>query len=50
MVSRFLNHKTHAKGVGEEYGGRLLYLKGYREGSAEDRILLLEEAIKRIYK
>ena len=32
------------------YGGRLLYLRGYRDGAAEDRILLLNEAIKRICK
>ena len=32
------------------YDGRLLYLRGYRDGAAEDRILLLNEAIKRICK
>ena len=32
------------------YDGRLLYLKGYRDGFDEDRILLLNEAIKRICK
>lgn len=32
-------------GVESRYGGRLLYLKGYRDGSQEDRVRLLEEAI-----
>lgn len=30
------------------YGGRLLYLKGYREGSPEQRVRLLKEAIGRL--
>jgi glycosyltransferase involved in cell wall biosynthesis len=37
-------------GVSIGYDGRLLYLRGYRDGAAEDRILLLNEAIKRICK
>ena len=28
------------------YGGRLIYLKGYRDGSAEERVRLLKEAIE----
>ena len=34
-----------AWGDGDDYGGRLIYLRGYREGSPEDRIRLLVEAI-----
>ena len=33
------------KGDGNDYGGRLIYLRGYRDGSPEDRIRLLVEAI-----
>ena len=37
-------------GVGGEiwsgYGGRLIYLKGYRDGSPEERIQLLKSAIE----
>ena len=33
-------------GVECRYGGRLLYLKGYRDGSDEERIRLLNEAIR----
>ena len=33
------------KGDGNDYGGRLVYLRGYRDGSPEDRIRLLVEAI-----
>ena len=28
------------------YGGRLIYLKGYRDGSPEERIQLLKSAIE----
>ena len=31
------------------HGGRLSYLKGYRDGSNEQRVQLLKEAIERIY-
>ncbi|MGN1359638.1 MAG: glycosyltransferase, partial [Kiritimatiellia bacterium] len=34
-----------AWGDGNSYGGRLVYLRGYREGSAEERVSLLREAI-----
>ena len=34
-----------AWGDGNDYGGRLIYLSGYRDGSPEDRIRLLVEAI-----
>ena len=30
------------------YGGRLLYLVGYRDGSGEVRVRLLKEAIERV--
>ena len=40
-------HETHEKGVWCGYGGRLIYLKGYREGSDEKRVELLKEAIER---
>ena len=32
------------------YDGRLIYLKGYRDGSPEVRIALLEDAIKNLRK
>ena len=35
-----------AWGDGNDYGGRLLYLVGYRDGSANERVRLLKEAIK----
>ena len=39
-----------SEGVGSEiwagYGGRLIYLKGYRDGSPEERIQLLKSAIE----
>ena len=35
-----------AWGDGKNYGGRLVYLKGYRDGTDEDRIQLLNKAIK----
>ena len=37
-----------AWGDGNDYGGRLMYLKGYRDGTPESRVLLLKEAIERI--
>ena len=33
-------------GVESRYGGRLLYLKGYRDGSDEERVELLKAAIE----
>ncbi len=30
---------------GNDYGGRLVYLKGYRDGSTEERVRLLKNAI-----
>ena len=33
------------KGDGDDYGGRLIYLRGYRDGSPEDRVRLLRDAI-----
>ena len=32
------------------YGGRLIYLKGYRDGTDEERVELLKKAIERICK
>lgn len=34
-----------AWGDGNDYGGRLVYLKGYRDGSHEERVRLLKNAI-----
>ena len=39
-------HETHEKGLWSGYGGRLIYLKGYREGTKEQRIELLRRAIE----
>ena len=36
-----------AWGDGNDYGGRLIYLRGYRSGSNEERIGLLKNAIER---
>ena len=33
---------------GNDYGGRLIYLKGYRDGTDEERVELLKKAIERI--
>ncbi|MBQ6137896.1 MAG: hypothetical protein IJI73_11060 [Kiritimatiellae bacterium] len=41
-------HETREKGVWDGYGGRLIYLKGYREGTPEERVRLLKDGIKRI--
>lgn len=35
------------EGIVEKYGGRLIYLKGYRDGSDEDRVELLKSALSR---
>lgn len=35
-----------AWGVGNDYGGRLVYLKGYRDGTTTKRVHLLSKAIK----
>ena len=37
-----------AWGDGNTYGGRLVYLKGYRDGQAEMRVRLLKDAIERM--
>ena len=37
-----------AWGDGNDYGGRLIYLKGFRDGSEEKRVELLREALKSI--
>ena len=33
---------------GNTYGGRLIYLKGYRDGTAEERVCLLKSAIEKL--
>ena len=33
---------------GNDYGGRLIYLKGYRDGTSEERIRLLKNAISKL--
>ena len=43
-------HETHEKGVWSGYGGRLVYLKGYRDGTDEERVELLKKAMERICK
>ena len=43
-------HETHEKGVWSGYGGRLIYRKGYRDGTDEERVELLKKAIEEIYK
>ncbi|MBQ4199598.1 MAG: glycosyltransferase family 4 protein [Kiritimatiellae bacterium] len=37
-----------AWGDGNDYGGRLIYLKGYRGGTPEERVLLLKNAINKL--
>ncbi len=37
-----------AWGEGNDYGGRLMYLKGYRDGTPESRVRMLREAIERL--
>ena len=37
-------------GVWSGYGGQLIYLKGYRDGTDEERVELLKNAIERIGK
>ena len=43
-------HETHEKGLWSGYGGRLIYLKGYRDGTSDERISLLKTAIENIAK
>ena len=37
-----------AWGDGNDYGGRLIYLKGYRDGLDDERVELLRDAIERL--
>ena len=39
-----------AWGDGNDYGGRLVYLNGFRDGNAEKRVELLKSAIERVCK
>lgn len=41
---------TGDKGDGNMYGGRLTYLKGYRDGSRDERVQLLASAIRGLAK
>ncbi|MBQ8124278.1 MAG: hypothetical protein IJ173_00175 [Kiritimatiellae bacterium] len=41
---------TGFTGLYSGYGGRLIYLKGYRDGTDEERVELLKKAIERICK
>ena len=47
-----LSHAESAESEGGEilsgYDGRLLYLKGYRDGASEARVQLLKSAIERL--
>lgn len=36
--------------MGVRFGGQLIYLKGYRAGTDEERVELLKRAIERICK
>ncbi|MCR5752159.1 MAG: hypothetical protein K6G91_09355 [Kiritimatiellae bacterium] len=46
----FTTDGAPAWGDGNDYGGRLVYLKGFRDGSAGDRVLLLKNAIEKLMK
>ena len=39
---------TEDKGDGNDYGGRLVYLKGYRDGLPDERVRLLKKAIEEL--
>ena len=39
-----------AWGDGNDYGGRLVYLKGFRDGADETRVSLLRDAIEQLIK
>lgn len=39
---------TGDEGDGNDYGGRLTYLRGYRDGSPDERVELLRDAIKKL--
>ena len=41
-------HETHERGVWNGCGGRLIYLKGYRDGTPEERVQLLKQAIEEL--
>ena len=45
-VEQFLSGVNYYRFTG--YGGRLIYLKGYRDGTDEERVRLLKEAIKKV--
>ena len=46
MFSRVEHVERVEGGLWSGYGGRLIYLKGYREGTKEQRIELLRRAIE----
>ena len=35
-------------GDGNDYGGRLVYLRGFRDGTTKERVYLLESAIENL--
>ena len=37
-----------AKGEGEQWRDRIIYLKGYRDGTDEERVRLLKEALEKV--
>lgn len=39
---------TEDKGDCSDYGGRLVYLKGYRDGLPDERVRLLKKAIEEL--
>ena len=48
MFSRVEHVERVEGGVWSGYGGRLIYLKGYRDGTPEDRVRLLKSAIENL--
>ena len=46
MFSRVEHVERVEGGLWSGYGGRLIYLKGYREGTKEQRVELLRRAIE----
>jgi hypothetical protein len=46
MFSRVEHVERVEKGLWSGYEGRLIYLKGYRDGTDEERVVLLKKAIE----
>ena len=49
MFSRVEHVERVEGGLWSGYEGRLIYLKGYRDGTDEERVELLKRAIERIW-